>query len=172
MCNTLSPLTNPPVDSKLESCHSSIARIYLSRRNVLRETEPLLPEQEHELNLNGEAARSSSTRLPNRRRASHALSLPLETLPLPPRGVEAERRKIKESVKKNQGEFYSASHLFARRGEAGRGGSPYIRCGEKRSSRLARRALRTAFVAGIAEMLRRFSRGDRIRVKVSVPWRR
>lgn len=51
---------------------------------MLRETEPLLPEQEHELNLNGEAARSSSTRLPNRRRASHALSLPLETLPLPP----------------------------------------------------------------------------------------
>lgn len=171
MCNTLSPLTNPPVDSKLESCHSSIARIYLSEERVARNR---TPPSRTGTRIKPKRGSSSFVKHPSAKQTAGIARIisPPRNPPPPPRGVEAERRKIKESVKKNQGEFYSASHLFARRGEAGRGGSPYIRCGEKRSSRLARRALRTAFVAGIAEMLRRFSRGDRIRVKVSVPWRR
>lgn len=92
------------------------------------------------------------------------------SLPFPPFSRKSGGRSRK--ALKNRGEFYSASRLFVYGEEVGRG-SPYIRSEEKERERrklVSRGREKTAFVAdgrNVGPFLAR-----RIRVKVSVPWRR
>lgn len=85
--------------------------------------------------------------------------------------LSKERRKIKESVKKSGRILFDQPSICIRE-EVGRG-SPYIRSEEKERERrklVSRGREKTAFVAdgrNVGPFLAR-----RIRVKVSVPWRR
>lgn len=121
MCNTLSPLTNPPVDSKLESCHSSIARIYLSEERVARNR---TPPSRTGTRIKPKRGSSSFVKHPSAKQTAgiaRIISPPRNPPPPPPRSRSGAEEDQGKREKKSGGILFGQPSICTER----RGGRPW-----------------------------------------------